>query len=49
MQIAPEMKLNRGLPGHSPFSHDNYLARKSPMTFAISIAARAASVPRCVA
>ena len=49
MQIAPEMKLNRRLPGDAPFSHTSlFRAQISDMTLAISIAARAASVPRLI-
>src|SRR5450755_2759524 len=47
LEIAPEMILHCGLACFAPFAHD-YLARKSAITFVISRAARAASVPRLI-
>src|SRR5690242_3398916 len=48
LKVAPEIILNRGLAGPSPFSHTTYLLRSFDMTLVISTAARAASVPRLI-
>src|SRR5437868_15023954 len=48
LKVAPKIVLNCRLAGASPFSHTSYLFRNFDITLVISIAARAASVPRLI-
>ena len=48
LEIAPEMILDGRFARASPFAHNRYLLRNFEITFEISTAARAASVPRLI-
>src|SRR5215831_592120 len=48
LKVAPKMILNGRFAGASPFSHTFYLLRNFDMTLQMSMAARAASVPRLI-
>src|SRR6266480_2746821 len=48
LEIAPEVILDGRFARASPFAHINYLLRNFAITFEISTAARAASVPRLI-
>ena len=48
LKIAPEVILDGRFARASPFTHITYLLRNFEITFAISTAARAASVPRLI-